>query len=251
MASSEDPTRVLPTVPAPPGAPPAGGGLTPHEPLPGGPGGPIDPPLPPTGGPGGGGGWDEGPGDPERERNTLLVFIAGLLVLIALLLAFFLLQGDDDGRITQTTPAAVESTPAATPTPAASPDDSASDDGAGAGEETPDTESGDTGSGSDGSTGGAAIGGDDTTDDTDAPADGGPLLTAGSVTKLKVKQGETVSFRVLSDTDEEVHVHGYDQKVDVRAGDEKTITLTADLTGIFEIELEGSATQIGELTVEP
>jgi hypothetical protein len=251
MVSSEDPTRVLPTVPAPPGAPPPdGASLTPHEPLPGGPGGPLDPPLPPTGGPGGGGGWDDGPGEPERDRNTLLAVIAGTLVVIALLLGFFLLQGDDDdGLVAESTPTVVESTPAPTPepsTPAVGPDDSTEDDAPEAGNDDGSESAGDTGS-----SGGATIGGDDAPSDDTQPADDGPLLTPGSVTKLKVKQGETVSFRVLSDSDEEVHVHGYDQKVDVRAGDEKTITLTADLTGIFEIELEGSATQIGELTVEP
>lgn len=236
MASSEDPTRIHPTAPAPPTAPPAGPGLTPHEPQFGGTGGPNDPPLPPTGG-GGGGGWDDGPDEPqddEKKRNWALFVIAGALVLIALFLGLSLLQSDDDEPTVASTPTEVvtpETTPIAPTTPRAEPVTPPAPT-------TPDTSnSGDDTSGGN-------------TEPT-TPADEGPLLEAGSVTKIKVSQGDTVAFRVKSDTDEEVHVHGYDQTFDVRAGQTKAISFTADLTGIFEIEFEGSATQIGELTVEP
>ncbi len=239
MASSEDPTRIHPTAPAPPSPPPAGPGLTPHEPLPGGPGGPTDPPLPPTGGPGGGGGWDDGPDEPqddEKKRNWALFVIAGALVLIALFLGLSLLQSDDDEPTVASTPTEVvapETTPVPPTTPRAEPVTPPP------APSTPDT----SGNGNGGSGGG-------NTNPT-TPVDEGPLLEAGSVTKIKVGEGDTVAFRVKSDTDEEVHVHGYDQTFDVRAGQTKAISFTADLTGIFEIEFEGSATQIGELTVEP
>lgn len=239
MASSEDPTRIHPTAPAPPSAPPAGPGLTPHEPLPGGPGGPTDPPLPPTGGSGGGGGWDDGPDEPqddEKKRNWALFVIAGALVLIALFLGLSLLQSDDEPTVAST-PAEVvtpESTPTAPTTPRAEPVTPP------ATPSTPDS----SGNGNSGSGGGTAT-------PTTPAADEGPLLEAGSVTKIKVNEGDTVAFRVKSDTAEEIHVHGYDKSFDIRAGQTKAISFTADLTGIFEIEFEGSATQIGELTVEP
>jgi hypothetical protein len=78
-----------------------------------------------------------------------------------------------------------------------------------------------------------------------------PLLQAGKVKTLTYNQGETVRFRVRSDTAEEVHIHGYDIKKDLEAGETATVTFKATITGIFEIEFEGSATQIAELKVEP
>jgi hypothetical protein len=78
-----------------------------------------------------------------------------------------------------------------------------------------------------------------------------PLLRAGKVAKLRYTEGDTVSFRVVSDTAEEVHVHGYDIKKELEAGKEATMSFKASITGIFEIEFEGSAEQIGELRVDP
>ena len=78
-----------------------------------------------------------------------------------------------------------------------------------------------------------------------------PLLEAGSPQALTYKQGETVRFRVRSDNAEEVHIHGYDIKKDLEPGKTATVSFKASITGIFEIEFEGSATQIAELKVEP
>jgi len=78
-----------------------------------------------------------------------------------------------------------------------------------------------------------------------------PLLQAGKVRTLTVDQGDTVRFRVRNDKAEKVHIHGYDIKRDLEPGKTETITFKATITGIFEIELEGSATQLAELKVEP
>jgi hypothetical protein len=78
-----------------------------------------------------------------------------------------------------------------------------------------------------------------------------PLLQAGKVRTLTYEQGDTVRFRVRSDEPEEVHIHGYDIKEDLEPGKTATVTFKASITGIFEIEFEGSATQIAELKVEP
>ena len=78
-----------------------------------------------------------------------------------------------------------------------------------------------------------------------------PLLQAGSVKKLEYKEGDTVTFRVRNDAPEEVHVHGYDIKKELEPNKTETVTFKADITGIFEIELEGSATQLAELRVDP
>jgi hypothetical protein len=78
-----------------------------------------------------------------------------------------------------------------------------------------------------------------------------PLLRAGRVTKLKATEGETVRFRVRSDTDEEIHVHAYDIERAVPAGKTVNVSFKATITGIVEIEFHGSGEQIAELTVEP
>ena len=78
-----------------------------------------------------------------------------------------------------------------------------------------------------------------------------PLLQAGKVRKLTFDQGETVRLRVRSDTAEEVHIHGYDITKELEPDKTATVSFKATITGIFEIELEGSATQIAELRVEP
>jgi FtsP/CotA-like multicopper oxidase with cupredoxin domain len=78
-----------------------------------------------------------------------------------------------------------------------------------------------------------------------------PLLQAGSVKKLEYKEGDTVTFRVRNDAPEEVHVHGYDIKKELEANKTATVSFKASITGIFEIELEGSATQLAELRVDP
>ena len=78
-----------------------------------------------------------------------------------------------------------------------------------------------------------------------------PLLRAGKVTELKFKEGDTVRFRVRSDTDEEIHVHAYDIEREVPAGKTITVAFKATITGIVEIEFHGSEEQIGQLTVEP
>ena len=81
--------------------------------------------------------------------------------------------------------------------------------------------------------------------------DPGPLLTGSKVVKLRYDKGETVRFQVRSPEDEEVHVHGYDIKKDVKAGQTAPVSFKATIDGIFEIEFEESATQIAELRVDP
>jgi len=74
---------------------------------------------------------------------------------------------------------------------------------------------------------------------------------AGGVQELEYTRGEVVRFQVDSDVAEEVHVHGYDVIEEVAPGKLASFSFPADIEGVFEVELEGSATQIAELTVEP
>ena len=71
------------------------------------------------------------------------------------------------------------------------------------------------------------------------------------VLDLTYNQGERVRFKVHSDTAEEVHLHGYDIAKEVKPGGTVTFDFPAEIEGIFEVELEQSAVQIAELTVEP
>lgn len=80
-----------------------------------------------------------------------------------------------------------------------------------------------------------------------------PLVDAssGEVTNLRFDEGDTVRFRVRSDTADEVHVHGYDLMKDVAPGETVTFSFPATITGIFEIELENAGEQIAQLRVDP
>lgn len=73
---------------------------------------------------------------------------------------------------------------------------------------------------------------------------------SGGVETLEAKKGDTVRFQVISDAEHEIHLHGYDISKDVTAGKPAEFELTADESGIFEIELEDTHTQIAELKVE-
>jgi len=81
--------------------------------------------------------------------------------------------------------------------------------------------------------------------------DPGPLLTGRTVRKIRVDKGDTVRFRVRSPQDDEVHVHGYDIKKDVKADQTASMSFKATIDGIFEIEFEEQGKQIAELRVDP
>jgi len=78
-----------------------------------------------------------------------------------------------------------------------------------------------------------------------------PLLQAGKEKALTFEEGETVRFRVRHDAPEEVHVHGYDVTKNLEPGKTATVSFKADITGIFEIELEGSHQLLASLKVLP
>ena len=86
---------------------------------------------------------------------------------------------------------------------------------------------------------------------TPTPKPQPPLLDGSKVVKLEFKEGDTVRFRVTSDTPEEVHIHGYDIAKDLEANKTTTVTFKATITGIFEIEFEHAKQQIAELRVDP
>jgi heme/copper-type cytochrome/quinol oxidase subunit 2 len=58
-----------------------------------------------------------------------------------------------------------------------------------------------------------------------------------------------VTVRVTSDVADEIHVHGYDLKQDVEAGSTAEISFTADIPGVFEVELENAGFKLADLEV--
>lgn len=79
--------------------------------------------------------------------------------------------------------------------------------------------------------------------------EGGELVDG--VEEISVDQGDRVRFDVVSDVPEEVHVHAYDLMTDLEPGKKARISFEATITGVIEIELEDSATEIVELRVNP
>ena len=80
--------------------------------------------------------------------------------------------------------------------------------------------------------------------------DGEPV---GGEKDIEVTSGDRVRFKVTSDIDGEVHVHGYDFEKQIKAGGSVSFDFPANLEGAFEIELHhgGGENEIAGLKVEP
>ena len=82
----------------------------------------------------------------------------------------------------------------------------------------------------------------------DITVEAGVVAGPGTVS---VAIGDQVSVWVLSDVDAEIHVHGYDLFFEAPAGVPTEVALTADVPGIFEVELEETHTPLFALEVTP
>jgi hypothetical protein len=69
--------------------------------------------------------------------------------------------------------------------------------------------------------------------------------------ELKAHQNDTITINITSDTDGEVHLHGYDIAFDTKAGQVVSHTFKAVNTGSFELEWEETSTHLGDLNVTP
>jgi FtsP/CotA-like multicopper oxidase with cupredoxin domain len=67
---------------------------------------------------------------------------------------------------------------------------------------------------------------------------------------VEVKTGEKVSIAVTSDEADHVHVHGYDRLVDLERGKRAVLRFTADIPGVWEVELEDAHKLLFELKVQ-
>jgi hypothetical protein len=68
---------------------------------------------------------------------------------------------------------------------------------------------------------------------------------------VKLKRDDAVVLQVLSDTADEVHVHGYNLKVALKPNVAATLKFAARRTGRFTIELHKSGAEIGVLEIYP
>lgn len=71
------------------------------------------------------------------------------------------------------------------------------------------------------------------------------VLKAGRATpngaRVDLRKGENFVLSITSDHDDEVHVHGFDTTIPVKAGKAVTRVLLADRTGRFEVESHSPA----------
>jgi len=68
--------------------------------------------------------------------------------------------------------------------------------------------------------------------------------------RVRIDLGQKVRVQVEADRAEEVHVHGYDLKGDVAPNKPAVIDFTANVPGVFEVELEQSGLKLFELQVQ-
>lgn len=73
---------------------------------------------------------------------------------------------------------------------------------------------------------------------------------SGDTGRVEVPLGSTVVLRVTSDVQEEIHVHGVDEYVDLPPGQATEASFVADIPGVFEVELHGAGTLMTKLQVQ-
>lgn len=71
----------------------------------------------------------------------------------------------------------------------------------------------------------------------------------GDTGRVKVPLGEMVTINVTSDVADEAHLHGYDLSEPIAPGETVTLTFTASIPGVFELELEDIGKQLLSLQV--
>jgi heme/copper-type cytochrome/quinol oxidase subunit 2 len=67
--------------------------------------------------------------------------------------------------------------------------------------------------------------------------------------RVKVPLDGKVRLEVTADRADEVHLHGYDRSVDTEPGKAAVLEFTADVPGVFEVELEEAGLKLVELQV--
>ena len=69
--------------------------------------------------------------------------------------------------------------------------------------------------------------------------------------RISVRRGQQVNISIDTDSDDELHVHGYDLHLNLQAGEPATLGFVADKTGRFELELHQAHQTLAALEVHP
>jgi hypothetical protein len=77
---------------------------------------------------------------------------------------------------------------------------------------------------------------------------GGKAMTPSD---LSAHQNDTLTIKVSSDMDGEVHLHVYDIALAAKAGETTSHTFKADKTCACDVEWETTSTPLGKLVVSP
>lgn len=67
--------------------------------------------------------------------------------------------------------------------------------------------------------------------------------------RTELKKGQRIELRIRTDRADTLHVHGYDKEARLPAGRTTALTLTADRTGLFEVETHESDLLLTQLVV--
>lgn len=68
---------------------------------------------------------------------------------------------------------------------------------------------------------------------------------------LAVREGDEVILRITSDRADQLHLHGYDLELSLKAGEAAELRFTAARSGRFEYELHKAHADLGALEVQP
>jgi hypothetical protein len=88
--------------------------------------------------------------------------------------------------------------------------------------------------------------GDTTAQELDITVADGTVTGGG---RIDVALGTEVTVRVVSDSADEVHVHGYDLLAELTPGVPAEITFVAELPGVWEVELENAGLPLAEMAI--
>lgn len=72
----------------------------------------------------------------------------------------------------------------------------------------------------------------------------------GGIQSFSVKKDDQVNLVVDTDEAHPIHIHGYDILKQATPSKPAEFKFKADRTGVYEVEIEDTSTQIGKLTVE-
>lgn len=67
--------------------------------------------------------------------------------------------------------------------------------------------------------------------------------------RVTVQKGQRVRIVVTSDQPDELHIHGYDESIELEPGEPATVEFTADQSGLYEVETHETNTLLFQLVV--